>query len=74
MQSKGYLEELEKKREDGLDRNFGLRSQNLRVAEHEVEEIEESEDLALKRFRKAKAKANKIPWYLLNENCLFSKI
>lgn len=61
------MEELEETREQILDRNFGLRSMNLRVEEHEVEEIDENEDLARKRHIAAKLEREKLPWFLLNE-------
>lgn len=40
---------------------------NLRVEEHEVEEIDENEDLARKRHIAAKLEREKLPWFLLNE-------
>lgn len=67
VNSRGYLEELEEKREEILDRNFGLRSMNLRVEEHEVEEIDEDEDLARRRHIAEMVLRDKLPWYLLDE-------
>jgi hypothetical protein len=40
---------------------------NLRVEEHEVEEIDEDEDLARRRHISEMVLRDKLPWYLLDE-------
>jgi len=44
-----------------------LRRMNLRVEEHEVQEIEEKDDMARKRHLAEIARRDKLPWYLLDE-------
>jgi len=44
-----------------------LRSINLSVEEHEVQEIEEKDDMARKRHLAEIARRDKLPWYLLDE-------